>query len=182
MSFLNTNFVEEMERMFGSDEALGVYFVFTDDDSILTLSQFSSLNSLLGEDMPETISLLPHGGSAVCCTDYATLIYLSLPGRVQIFGFANDHNPTSRVSREKIHPGGHDFAIVDGRYIVDPWPRLVPCAFHQMVFDLEGDDAEIALDIYGSRSCWRHMIESEKYAIEKQVVHFFDSSPAGLHN
>jgi hypothetical protein len=164
-----TDFVEMMETMFGSDEVLGVYFEREDDGSTLTLAQYSSLYALLGDDMPSTISLLPHGGSAICCTDYATFIYLTLPGRVQVFGFPNEDNPTSKIVQDAMHPGGHDYAVVDGRYIVDPWPRLVHGGFTQMVFDLEGEGAGLALEVYGPRTCWTHNEVAEQDALERQA-------------
>lgn len=157
-------FVETMEALFGSDEALGVWFSM-DDGSRLTLAEHDALYARLGPAMPGGCSMLANGGSAVCCTDYAAYIYQTLPGRVEMFGFANEDNPTSRVAREEMHPGGHDYAVVDGRYIVDPWPRLVPGEFEQMVFDLQ-DPAEAALarDIYGPASCWTRMLKAEHYA------------------
>lgn len=161
-----TAFVEEMEARFGSDEALGVYFV-TDDDVTLTLAEFNALAAQYEDkaDMPGTQSYLPNGGSAVCCTDYACHIYTALPGRVEIYGFANEDNPASRCAREEYHPGGHDFAVVDGRYIVDPWPRLVAAVLEQMVFDLEdAEGAALALDVYGPRECWTRMTGAEDYA------------------
>jgi hypothetical protein len=159
-------FIADMEQRFGSDRALGVTFR-TDKGELLTLDQYDALWEQLGADaMPGTESLLPDGGSAVCCTDYASYIYKQLPGRVEIYGFANENNPTSRVAREMIHPGGHDFAVVDGRYIVDPWPRLVPAVFTQMVFDLQdAADAATVADIYGPQACWERMHLAEHYAL-----------------
>lgn len=167
---MQETFQAEMERRFGTEEALGVLLEL-EDGSRLSLDEYRALEEKLGRDaMPDSVSLLPNGGSAVCCTDYAMLIYTTLPGRVQIFGFANEDNPTSRVARDEIHPGGHDFAVVDDRYIVDPWPRLVPMVLTQMVFDLHDPaDAALALDIYGPRTCWRHMHEAEACALEGRI-------------
>lgn len=159
------DFVAEMEVRFGSDEALGVQFRL-DSGETLSLAQYDSLTEgMRAEDIPGAESLLPDGGSAVCCTDYASYIFNQLPGRVRIYGFANEDNPTSRVAREEIHPGGHDFAVVDERYIVDPWPRLVPGVLDQMVFDLtDPKDQALALDVYGPRTCWTHMALAEEFA------------------
>lgn len=153
--------IAQMEALFGSDQALGVWFQ-CEDGRKLSAADYDALG-----DAPDASSHLPHGGSACCCTDYAMHIYLALPGRVRIVGFANEDNPTSRVARELIHPGGHDFALVDERFIVDPWPRLVPSVFPQMVFDLTDEaDAALVLDIYGPQQCWRHMHQSEFAALE----------------
>lgn len=159
---------EQLDAAFGSDRALGVTFQLETEngfEEVIDLDQFLEMCKQLGDDMPGTVSLLPHGGSAVCCTDYASLIFLRLPGRVQIFGFANVDNPSSRCAREEFHPEGHDFAVVDGRFIVDPWPRLVPMVMDQAVFDLfDPADAALALDVYGPRECWKHVVGAERYA------------------
>ena len=165
---MSHQFVAEMESRFGSDESLGVTFEMACGRR-LSVEEYEEMFKRLGDAMPDTISFLPNGGSAVCCTDYAMLIFSQLPGRVQIFGFANEDNPTSRVAREEIHPGGHDFAVVDGRFIVDPWLRLVPCASEQMIFDLEAaEDQQRALDLYGPRDRWTHMQAAELYAAQTQ--------------
>lgn len=169
MTTPNEDFTAMMERLFGSDEAMGVYFELEGGGPRISLLEHAAMWEELGDDMPGTISYLPNGGSAVCCTDYAAVIFQTLPGRVQIFGFANEENPTSQVARDELHPGGHDFAVVDNRYIVDPWPRLVPGAFDQMVFDMEGADAGLALDVYGPRSCWKHMKLCEDLATKQML-------------
>lgn len=169
MTTLNEDFTAMMERLFGSDEALGVYFELEEGGPRISLSEHAAMSEELGDEMPGTISYLPNGGSAVCCTDYAAVIFQTLPGRVQIFGFANEENPTSRVARDDFHPGGHDFAVVDGRYIVDPWPRLVQGAFDQMVFDTQDEHAAMALDVYGPRSCWKHMKLCEDQAMKQML-------------
>jgi hypothetical protein len=161
-------FIADMECRFGSDEALQVRFRL-DSGEVISLTAYDELCKKFGKkDAPCAESLLPDDGSAVCCTDYAAYIFKQLPGRVEIYGFANEDNPTSRVAREEIHLSGHDFAIVDSRYIVDPWPRLVPMVFEQMVFDLEDAvDAASVADIYGPRACWERMSLAEQYAQEQ---------------
>jgi hypothetical protein len=159
-----------MEQLFGSDEALGVWFL-SDNDDVLSLADYAALHQAMGDAMPGGQSLFPDGSSAVCCTEYAVQIYRKLTGRVQIFGFANEDNPTSRVAREQIHPGGHDFAVVDGQFLVDPWIRLVVNQSEQIVFDLAGArDAPIVADWYGPATCWRRMTEAEHYADKPVVV------------
>lgn len=161
---------EQFDAAFGSEEALGVYMVLEGPDGpgeSVSLEAYAKLcEGKSTEDYPGAASTLPHGGSAICCTDYATHIFLKLPGRVQIVGFHNKDNPTSRCAREEFHCGGHDFAIVDGRFIVDPWPRLVPMVMEQAVFDLTDPlDVALALDVYGPRECWKPNIAAEAYAM-----------------
>lgn len=162
-------FYEDMERRFGSDEALGVTFICHGPNGrligTLSVAEYEKLPDAEKNHL-DIESQFPDGTSAVCCTDYAAQIFKALPGRVQIFGFANEENPTSRVAREELHPGGHDFAVVDGRFIVDPWVRLVAGETGPIVLDLLGaEEGATALDTYGPRDCWTHMREAEQFAL-----------------
>lgn len=159
-------FKREMEQRYGSDEAIGLFFELDEDGSIITLDDLNKmLETVPVEKLPGMQSRLPDGGSGVCCTDYAAYIFKTLPGRVQIWGFANEDNPSALISIEEWHPGGHDFAVVDERFIVDPWPRLVPCTMEDMVFDLaDEDDAKRALEIYGPKTAWERMETAEIFA------------------
>ncbi|AQH05833.1 hypothetical protein A9R05_43270 (plasmid) [Burkholderia sp. KK1] len=153
-----------VEEQFGSDEALGIFYRGVNGEAY-SLEDGESMNAQLGDRCPDMYSVFPDDTSAVTCTNYAVQVARKLKGRTQIFGFANDDNPTSRVAREEIHPGGHDFALVDGRYLVDPWIRLVACEMQQICFDLqEATDASLVRDIYGPRECWRRMEAAEATA------------------
>lgn len=149
----------QLGEMFGTDESLGVVFLVDGCDEPVSPERLDEMFvGMQKEGMPEARSFFCDGLDAICCTNYAIQVAKALPGRTRIFGFANEDNPTSRVAREEIHPGGHDFAIVDDRYIVDPWIRLVAAVSEQVVFDLmDPNDAAVALDIYGPRACWRVM-------------------------
>lgn len=151
-----------VESQFGSDEALGVYYIGVDGSSY-SLAEAEALFAKQGDSAPDMASSFPDGASATVCTNYAIQIGRRLPERTLIFGFANTDNPLSRVAREEIHPGGHDFAVIDDRFIVDPWVRLVAGVSEQICFDLEDEhDAAIALDFYGPREAWRRMREAEE--------------------
>lgn len=151
-----------IERLFGSDEAIGVCFRLTEesgDEEIISSSEFEARFGHLDHTlMPDTESLMPDGSSAVCCTNYARYVQSTLGAlghQVQVVGFANEDNPTSRCAMDEFHPGGHDFAIVDQQYLVDPWVRLVSGVEDQVFYDLNrSDDAKKAQEIYGPRSLW----------------------------
>lgn len=150
------NFVTELDKRFGSDEALGVAMCL-DNGDIIALNDYLAMKVELGDDAPDAQSLFPDGRSATCCTDFAIQVAKGLPGRVQIWGFANEDNPGSRVAQEELHPDGHDFALVDERYLVDPWIRLVVGESGACVFDLhDAADAAIVLKTYGPQECWTH--------------------------
>lgn len=146
-------FAIEMETLFGTDAAMGVCVV-TDDGVELTLAEYDAMAANKGDAaMPGCQSVFPDGTSALCCTDYARQISAALPGRTQIFGFYNEKNPTARVAREEWHPSGHDFAVVDGRYVVDPWLRLVAGEPGPIVFDMQAEAAVVA-ELYGPLEYW----------------------------
>jgi len=45
---------------------------------------------------------------------------------------------------------------VDGRYLIDPWVRLVAGLEQQIFYDLEDEkDLAKALSVYGPRDCWK---------------------------
>jgi hypothetical protein len=100
--------------------------------------------------------------SATVCTGYALeLAHIFGLSRVQLFGFRHEDNPTSRIGREA---GGHDFAIIDGRFIVDPWLDDTESISEQTVFDLLAPvDAALIADLYGSSECWErnHILEQQ---------------------
>lgn len=164
-------FRREIEQRFGSDKALGVYLE-DETGARYTLEEGEQIWRELGDKGPDTTSYFPDGTYAVVCTNYAAQILYALPDRTQIMGFANVDNPTSRVAKEEIHPGGHDFAVIDGRWLVDPWIRLVASEGDQICFDLHDEkDAAIVLRDYGPQSCWSRLPEAEdeaKLYLEKQ--------------
>ncbi len=125
-----------LEARFGSDDALGV-----------------RLDPVDGDD---AVSVFPDGSSAVCCTNYAQQVKLLLPGHeVLIVGFSNQDNPQCAAVIEEWHPGGHDFALVDGRFLVDAWAKLVANTRRRVAYDLQDDqDARIAALTYGDPMRW----------------------------
>jgi len=161
---------DTLTAQFGTDEALGVWFR-TDDGEALSLAEYDAMFARLGDDdMPGTESLLPDGSSAVCCTDYAAHVFKALPGRVRIVGFANEENPDCQVVLDELHPGGHDFAIVDNRYLVDPWCKLVRCCDWQPVYDRQlPEDNDLVLKRYGPDVCWTPLVAAEARA-RKQMA------------
>lgn len=135
---------EWLEERFGSDEAFGVWFEPVWVDGRLT---------------DETYSVFPDGSSATVCTNYALHIQKSLPGHeVRVVGFSNERNPDCDAVREGWHPGGHDFAMIDGRWLVDPWVRLVAGERAQIVYDLTRDaEARAVAQTYGDPRLWTEL-------------------------
>lgn len=150
--------IDKIEALFGSDEAIGVMIEVNNGQEVLSIKEYGEKYGDLGKDGPDTASLMPDGTSAVCCTNYAHHVRRVLGDmgcEVAVVGFANEDNPTSRCAIVEYHPGGHDFAIVDDRYLIDPWVRLVAAVEDQIFYDLNDPaDAAKARDIYGPRECW----------------------------
>ena len=100
------------------------------------------------------------GSSAVQCTGFACAIQKKLgPDRVKVMGFMTEDNPGTEIETVA---EGHDFAVVDGRYIVDPWIAEVEGISDAIVFDLqdEGDQARIS-SIYGDQTTWEEVPAGE---------------------
>jgi hypothetical protein len=110
----------------------------------------------IGEDEDSGCVFKDSGFSGVVCTGYAFAIRRILGSdRVVIRGFLDSGNPGTEVGRLA---GGHDFAVVDDRFIVDPWLPGVELTGDRGVYDLLdpgdlGDLGEI-LRLYGDREKW----------------------------
>lgn len=163
-------FAQFVEASFGSDAALNIEFELIDGRRI-SLEEGDAVFAALGNKCPDLVSVFADGTSATVCTNYAAHVFRALPGRVAIFGFANKDNPSSRAAREEFHPEGHDFAVVDERFLVDPWVRLVAGVSQQMCFDFhDRRDAALVLDTYGPRACWERLDEAEQSISSKKAT------------
>lgn len=87
----------------------------------------------------------------VICTDYANWAR-ELLGRGEVWGFYDDDNPGTATGELA---GGHDFLLVDDRWIVDLWSKFVACISDRAVFDLQAEsDALDILRLIGDRNKW----------------------------
>lgn len=151
--------VDKVESLFGSDEVIGIMMEVNYGEELLSIKEYDKKYGHLGkENGPDTASLMPDGSSAICCTNYAHYVRNILGNmgfKVDVVGFSNEDNPTSLCAIDEYHPGGHDFAIVDDRYLIDPWVRLVAAVEEQIFYDLSNPaDAAKANVIYGPRQLW----------------------------
>lgn len=86
------------------------------------------------------------------CTSWASFVRDALPGRAKRFGFWTKDNPAPGLDRLC---DGHDFAVVDGRYIVDGWLKNVEMESPRAVFDMQDPaDADIIARFYGDPEKW----------------------------
>ena len=150
-------FINSMEHLFGTEKAIGLYFYDPTKKVSYTPEEIDALNEQREEgNYLALASYLKNGEDAVLCTSHARLVLATLVmHNVQIWGFENKHNPESKFALDQLHPGGHDFAMVSGRFIVDPW--LLHIANHpQWIFDLnDRDDRDKAFALYGNSSNWQ---------------------------
>lgn len=95
----------------------------------------------------------PDGTSSVFCTNFAMQVKKLYPDITKVMGFNCTDNP---VDHHEIGAcGGHDFAVVADRYIVDHWLRDVVGDAGPVVFDLNDPASEDAIrHRYGDRTKW----------------------------
>jgi len=87
----------------------------------------------------------------VICTNYA-LWARDVLGCGQVFGFFDQDNPGTETGQ---HAGGHDFLVIDDRWIVDLWVREVVGWSEKVVFDLEDEtDSASVTRFFGDRQKW----------------------------
>ena len=94
---------------------------------------------------------------ATQCTGFACEIQRKLGrARVTIYGFSYDDNPTPGI----LDTGamGHDFAVLDNRWIIDPWITDVTGGARG-VFDMAApEDQEAILRLYGNLTLWERAL------------------------
>lgn len=137
-----------------------------------SLEKFFDDESNLGVvyDDAEGVSLYPDGSYAVVCTDGACQV-LSHMGRGEIWGYAGDNNQHAKLGMHDVGEGGHDFAVVDGRYLVDVWLKHVDQTVDRSVFDLEDKaDAKEVADLYGDKSKWVRLQSREQAALSQSPL------------
>ncbi len=96
-------------------------------------------------------SYLPNGGYAVECTNWALMVKEKYGDRAQLKYVLSRMSPAYHADGHD----GHDFAILDGRYIIDGWAKNL-MGRPQSVLDLQdpADQDEIR-KYYGDPSVWR---------------------------
>lgn len=108
------------------------------------------------------------GYSGTTCTGFACAVLKKLgAARVKVMGFLADDNPSSQIAADA---GGHDFALVDGRYIVDGWLGegfSTPMGNGELpartVFDLKNpNDHALVAELYGDQAKWKDITPGVK--------------------
>lgn len=109
-------------------------------------------------DNPKFVELLEKTiePSSFICTYVTSAIKMIEGDKIKIYGFSTTENPDAKYFVEengKDGDEGHHFAVMNNRYIIDPW---VFDNFNRSVFDLQSkNDEEIIKYLYGDRNKWK---------------------------
>lgn len=121
-------------------------------------------------------ALFPDGRRASTCTSWAGYAVRLYGVRAKIFGFFKEDNASSLIAEVE---GGHDFAVLDDRFIIDGWlpesgwPIYAERGIQlRPVYDM-ADPAharDIAL-LYGDVSKWENMASLEAELLAETAEH-----------
>lgn len=93
--------------------------------------------------------------SSFICSFVTSAIKMLEGDKIKVYGFSVMENPDAEYFVEDYGDDsdeGHHFAVMNGRYIIDPW---VYDNFHRSVFDLQSkEDEDIIRYIYGDVNKW----------------------------
>jgi len=116
-------------------------------------------------------SLFPDGTRATQCTNWARYARRAHGPRAQIFGFYCEDNPDA-VEMARL-ADGHDFALLDGRFILDGWLCNVEREISEPILDLQSPDHAILITCYyGERENWSRMTGIEAEIDKEEIAKF----------
>jgi hypothetical protein len=108
----------------------------------------------------EGVWMFRSGGSCCRCVDSAVKVVEKFRGRV--VGYKCSRNPSSLIGLNICE--GHDFAIVEERFIVDYWAFRIACVIDRPVLDLTTrQDCQIARQIYGDNNTWEEVTSEHQH-------------------
>lgn len=106
-------------------------------------------------------SLFPSGERAVICTSWAGYVRRAHGDRAKLFGFMFEDNPQATGLAELAE--GHDFAVIDDRWIVDGWLADVEAVRDDPVIDMHDQrEWDFVRRFYGDPACWTRMEDIER--------------------
>ena len=139
----------------------GRYEEFLNETPIPTLEELQALtfpDNHTGDDC-KVCSDGTHGhefpdrSSSVVCTNFARQVQKLYPKITKVVGFYTKSNPVDHHEISKCE--GHDFAVVNGRFIVDFWLRDVVGDVGPCVFDIDDPaSSEAIIHRYGDPQKW----------------------------
>ena len=124
-------------------------------------------------DADESVPQEKHSDGALClkgtrdrimtCTTSATYIAAQIGAGAKVVGFSyetleENGVPSSDWPKVIQDHDGHDFVVVDGRFIVDWWAKFVAGDTERVAFDMQDpQDAEYVRRYYGTPDMWQGM-------------------------
>lgn len=106
--------------------------------------------------------LFPDGSRSSECTNWAAYVRRVLGHRAQLFGFFCEDNP--RATGMAALAEGHDFAVLDERWILDGWMVHVAGVFEDPIIDMLNPANQRMLEVfYGDRCCWQRNLYLEHW-------------------
>lgn len=128
----------------------------SDDELKAWLSELVSSEESIGATYceEEEVMLLPNGEQMGNCTNCAWWVVETV-GEGDVYGFAVESNPVGNKELQE-WVGGHDFAVIAGRYIVDPWLGVYGGGIDPgRIFDLhDQNDQAVIRHHFGDPRCW----------------------------
>ena len=128
-------------------------------------------------DNPELVEMIEKSierdGTSFICTYVASAIQFLEGDNIKIYGFSIEENPEAVYFSEEEGDEGHHFAVMNNRYIIDPWiynnyeDYINKKLFNRSVFDLQNEkDEKIIKYLYGDRKNWTDITNNvQKFSI-----------------
>ena len=111
----------------------------------------------------------PSGGQWFICTDWSCYVRRELGDRAKLYGFDVETKRYEGGAEEGDYEvlargfDGHDFAVVDDRYIVDGWLTNIEGLHDKPVIDMQDPaNAKVIKSIYGNPKLWDRNEHLEK--------------------
>lgn len=108
--------------------------------------------------------LFENGSQCGVCTSAAILVAETYFGSV--WGYSARDNPTALIGGSRFPCEGHDFALIQERWVVDYWANRVAQVSPKPVLDLNQlRDRRLASSLYGASQYWKRVASFETQAI-----------------
>lgn len=146
---------QKLTEMFDTEEKIGVYYTLYGeeepiDPDAVELGPYDEIESHL----PDGFGHFSH------CTSCAALVVDRL-GAGDVYGFDIKDNPVASEAISRCF--GHDFAVVDKRYIVDIWLSTFSGIENQVVFDLQDPEDRAKIEYYyGDPEKWSFLSPGDR--------------------
>lgn len=122
--------------------------------------------------------LFPDGTRSSDCTNWAVYARRALGHRVQIIGFFCEDNP--KATGMAALAEGHDFAVLDDRWILDGWMVNVVGVFDDPIIDIRDSRNIRTLEtFYGNRRRWERNSDLA-YFTDRESDEFRERAMAGV--